>query len=149
MNLVSLKNAFVAAAFLFAVGHTDMAPAHSLRGALGSRAQATDLYQITCFAEDGGPATDHLSIGVRDNKPVKKPLVSVQVQKGSVATNRTDATDGNATFSRDATIHGGDGVYQVLVDKSSAGAETYTLEFHCESSTDVHTGTEDVQLQNQ
>jgi hypothetical protein len=73
----------------------------------------------------------------------------VRVQKGSVATNSTDATDGNAKFSREGTNHAGDGVYQVLVDKSSAGTETYTLEFHCESSTDIHTGTEDVQLQNQ
>ena len=149
MNFVSLKNVFVVAAFLLAVGHADITAAHSLSGALRSRAQATDLYQITCFAEDGGPATDRLRIRVRDNPPRRKPLVSVQVQKGSVATNRTDPTDGNARFSRDATIHGGDGVYQVLVDKSSAGAETYTLEFHCESSTDIHTGTEDVQLQNQ
>jgi hypothetical protein len=122
MNLVSLKNAFVGAAFLFAVGHTDFTPADSLRGALGSRAQATDLYQITCFAEDGGPPTDILRVRIRDNPPVRKPLVSVQVQKGSVATNRTDTTDGNARFSREATIHGGDEVYHVLVDKSSAGA---------------------------
>jgi hypothetical protein len=149
MNLVSLKNAFVAAAFLLAVGHTDMTPAHSLSGTLRARAQATDLYQITCFAEDGGPPTDRLRVHVRDNPPVRKPLVSVQVQKGSVATNRTDATDGNAEYSPWATIHGGDGVYHVSVDKSSAGAETYSLEFHCESSTDIHTGTEDVQLQNQ
>jgi hypothetical protein len=149
MHFVSLKNAFVAAAFLFAVGHTDMTPAHSLSGALGSGAQATDLYQITCSAEDGGPPTDHLSIRVRDNKPVRKPLVSVQVQKGPVGTNRTDATDGNAQYSREATIHGGDGAYQVLVDKSSAGPETYSLEFHCESSADIHTGTQEVQLQNQ
>jgi hypothetical protein len=55
MNLVSLKNAFVAAAFPFAVGHTDFTPAD----------------------------------------------------------------------------------------------ETYTLEFHCESSTDIRTGTQDIQLQNQ
>lgn len=149
MHFISLKNAFVAAAFLFAVGHTGMTPAHSLSGALGSGAQATDLYQITCSAEDGGPPTDVLRIRVRDHKPVRKAQVSVQVQKGSVATNRTDATDGNTRYSRAATIHGGDGVYQVLVNKSSAGAETYSLEFHCESSTDIHTGTVEVQLQNQ
>jgi hypothetical protein len=29
----------------------------------------------------------------RCNPPVRKPLVSVQVQKGSVATNSTDATE--------------------------------------------------------
>jgi hypothetical protein len=81
MNLVSLKNAFVAAAFLFAVGHTAMAPAHSLSGALGARAQATDLYQITCFAENGGPATDHLSVSARDKPPVRKPLVSVRFKR--------------------------------------------------------------------
>ncbi len=149
MNLVSLKNAFVAAAFLFAVGHTDMTLAHSLRGALGSRAQATDLYQITCFAEDGGPPTDLLRVRVRDNPPVRKPLVSFQVQKGSVAANRTDATDGDAKYSPWIINHGGDGVYHVLVDKSSVGTETYSLEFHCESRTDIHTGSEDVQLQNQ
>lgn len=149
MNFVSLKNAFVAAAFLFAVGHTDFTPAHQLSGALGSRAQATDLYRVMCFAEDGGPATDHLRVRVRDNNPKGEPLVSVQTQKGFVATNSTDTTDGNAKYSRWVNNDGGDGVYHVFVDKSSAGSETYTLEFHCESSTGVHTGSEDVQLQNQ
>lgn len=149
MNFVSFKGAFGAAAFLFAVGHTDITQAHSLSGALGSGAQATDLYQVTCFAEDGGPATDHLRVRVRDNKPKREPLVSVQIQKGLVATNSTDPADGNAKYSRWARNHGGDGVYRMIVDKSSAGAETYTLEYHCVSTTGIHTGSEDVQLQNQ
>jgi hypothetical protein len=149
MKFVSLKSAFLAAAFLYAVGHTDFTPAHSLNGTLASKAQATDLYQVTCFAEDGGPATEHLRMRVRDNAPRKKPLVSFQVHKGFVATNSTDAADGNVKYSRWANNHGGDGVYHVLVDKSSAGAETYTLDFHCVSSTGIHTGTETVQLQNQ
>jgi len=149
MNFVSLKNAFVAAALLFAAGHTDITPAHQLSGALGSRAQATDLYRVICFAEDGGPATGHLRMRVRDNRPVRKPMVSVQVHKGLVATNSTDPKDGNARYSRWVNNHGGDGVYHVLVNKSSAGRETYTLEYHCVSSTGIHTGTEDVQLQNQ
>lgn len=148
MSFVSLKNAFVAAAFLYAVD-TPISPAHSLSGALRSPAQATDLYQMTCFAEDGGPATEHLRMRVRDNAPRKKPLVSVQVHKGLIATNSTDAADRNVKYSRWVRNHGGDGVYHVFVDKSSAGAETYTLEFHCVSSTGIHTGTETVQLQNQ
>lgn len=148
MSFISLKNVFVVAAFLSA-GHAHIAPAHSLSGALGSRAQATDLYRVTCFAEDGGPATDHLRMRVRDNKPKKKPLVSVQVQKGLLATNTTDPADGNAKYSRWVNNHGGDGVYHVFVDKTSAGAEIYTLEYHCVSRTGIHTGTEDVQLQNQ
>ncbi len=149
MNFLSLKNAFVAAAFLFAVGHTDITPAHSLSGALGSPAQATDHYQVTCFAEDGGPATGHLRMRVRDNKPKKAPLVSVQIQKGLGAANSTDPDDANAKYSPWVNNHGGDGVYHVIVDKSSAGAETYTLEYHCVSRTGTHTGTENVQLQNQ
>jgi hypothetical protein len=149
MSFVSLKNASMAVAFLYAVGHIDFTPAHSLSGGLGSRAQATDLYRVTCFAEDGGPATGHLRMRLRDNMPKKKPVVSFQIQKGFVATNSTDAVDGNVKYSRWANNHGGDGVYHVLVDKTSAGAETYTLEFHCVSSTGIHTGTETVQLQNQ
>jgi len=149
MNFVSLKNAFVAAAFLSATGHADITPAHSLSGILASQRQATDLYQVACFAEDGGPATDHLRVRVRDNEPEKEPLVSVQIQKGLVATNSTDDKDANAKYSRWGRNHGGDGVYQVIVDKSSKGAEIYTLEFHCVSSTGIHTGTETVQLQNQ
>jgi hypothetical protein len=109
MNFVSLKSAFVAAAFLSAIGHTDITPADSLSEALGSRAQATDLYQVTCFAENGGSATDHLRIHVRDNSPMGKALVSVQNQKGSVATNSTDAKDGDTKYSRWVSNHGGDG----------------------------------------
>ncbi len=147
MKCISLKSGFLTASLLLAVGQ--IAQAHSLSGALGSSPRATDLYQVTCFAEDGGPVTGHLRVSVRDNAPVKRPQVSVQILKGLLATNTTDARDGNLAYSRPVTIDGGDGVYQMLVNKSGRGAETYTIEYHCISPDGVHTGTDAAQLQNQ
>lgn len=150
MKFLSLRNAIVTAFLALAAGHADFASAHSLSGALGSAPRATDLYQVTCFTEGDGPATDRLRARVRDNAPVKKPLVSVQIYKGSVATNTTDSKkDGDNKYSPWASNNGGSGVYYVMVDKSAKGAERYTLEYHCETNSGSHTGTATSTLQNQ
>lgn len=148
MKTASLKNAFVTASFLVAVGHTGIASAHSQTGALASKARATDLYRVTCSTDAGGE-TYRLPIRVRDEAPVKKPLVSAQIRKGSLATNTTDAKDGNTAYSPRVYTNGGNGVYYVTVTKTGKGAERYTLEYHCQTETGGHTGTDITTLQNE
>lgn len=148
MKTASLKNAFVTASFLVAVGHTGIASAHSQAGALESKARATDQYRVTC-STDGGGVTDRLAIRVRDEAPVNKPMVSAQVRKGALATNTTDAKDGNTAYSPRVYTNGDNGVYYVTVTKTRKGAERYTLEYHCQTATGGHTGTEITTLQNQ
>lgn len=125
--------------------------AHTQSGALGDAAGATDYYQVTC-SDDGSGAPGSLSMQVLDASPVAAPLVSVQTRKGLLLANSTDATDGDAGLSPIVSVNGGAGVYDVLVDKTAAGAETYTLTFHCvtgPNGTGLHTGTEIVTRQSQ
>jgi len=50
------------------------------------------------------------------------------------------------------SVNGGAGAYDVLIDKTAAGAESYTLSFHCMTGPDgtgVHTGTASTLVQDQ
>jgi hypothetical protein len=91
---------------------------------------------------------------VLDAGPVAAPLLSVQAQKGvlppgmvpepRLAANTTDGVDGDANASPAAWVNGGAGTYDVFVDKSSAGAESYLLTVQCLTEHDgggVPTGT--------
>lgn len=146
---MKLKEVFVTASLLGVFGYAGCAAAHDINGALGKAAGATDYYQVECFDDGTGP-TDHLIVEIKDLAPVAAPMVSVQVTKGKIAKNTTDAVDGNATYSPIINIKAGNGIYYLTVDKTAANAETYNLQVHCETSGDQHTGTnEPVLLQNQ
>ena len=154
MKIATLKNAFLTALFLVAAGHAGIAPAHSVSGALGNLAGATDVYLITCSNEEGGNTpTYSLSTQVRDNAPVAAPPVSVLTSKDGKATNIMDNNgDGNSRYSSWVYNNRGNGIYTMIVTKSAAGAEKYTVEFHCQgpaSSGYIHTGTIPRQTQNQ
>lgn len=156
MKTTTLKNALLTASLLAAAGYSATAPAHTLNfKSLGKGAKATDTYEVTC-STDGGGTSYRLVAEVRDDAPVAAPSVSVQIIKGSVASNATDSVDGDGNYSPAASVtpnpanpNGGNGVYYVLVNKTKAGAENYSLEFHCLSSTGSHTGTSVVARQNQ
>jgi hypothetical protein len=99
-------------------------------GSLAAEASAANLYQVTC-SDDGSGAPASLAVAVRDDAPSAAPLVNVQIQKGSAASNATDAADGDGTFSPAVFVNGGAGVYDVFVGKTAAGAESFTLSFQC------------------
>jgi hypothetical protein len=129
--------------------------AHTQSGSLAAAAGSIDYYRVTCSTD--GVATQRLDIKVRD-KTAGAGGLSVQVKKGNIARNSTDpvgsaaATD--ATFSPLVTIASlpppatGNGVYDVFVDKTSATARNYILDFHCMNGA-VHTGTGITSVQNQ
>ncbi|MGR8934209.1 MAG: hypothetical protein ACU837_07450 [Gammaproteobacteria bacterium] len=156
MNAVSLQNVFLTAAALAAATYTASTNAHDLNfKSLGKNAKATDTYEVTC-STDGGGASYKLQVRVRDDAPLAGPLVSAQIIKDSKATNTTDLKDGDANFSAAATLvpnpsnpNGGNGVYTVVVDKTKAGAENYSMQYHCLSKTGEHTGTSLIARQNQ
>lgn len=133
------------------LGGASVASAHTQSGSLGSDASATDFYQVTC-SDDGSGAPASLAVQVLDASPVAAPIVSVQVQKGLLLTNSSDPVDGDTAASPLVSVNGGAGVYDVLIDKSAAGAETYTLTYHCMTGADgtgSHTGTSITVRQNQ
>ncbi|MFZ2311755.1 MAG: hypothetical protein WAV82_03980 [Methylobacter sp.] len=136
MKYLIVKKAFVAASVLSVLGYVGSASAHSQSGALGVGAKKTDYYQVICAA-----GTHHLSVQIKDLAPVASPLLSVQVIKGPLAKNGTDPVDGDTAFSPEMNVNGGVGAYQLLVDKTGAGAETYALEIHCEDSSGGHPDT--------
>ncbi len=87
-------------------------------GALGEAAGATDYYQVTCHDDGSGPPASH-TIQVLDAAPVAAPLLSVQVRRGLLLANSTDATDGDVGYSPFVSLNGGGGVYDVLVNKTA------------------------------
>jgi hypothetical protein len=128
------------------------ATAHEQTGSLGADAAATDYYEVTCSDDGSGPPAS-LIVQVTDTGANGDPLVSVQAHKGSQFANTTDpADDDDTTPSPLVFVNGTAGVYEVLVDKSDAGAETYRLSFHCQTGANgggVHTGTSIAIRQNQ
>jgi hypothetical protein len=106
---------------------------------LGSGLGVVDRYQVTCSAENGAD-TARLATRVKSNTP-SSPSLSVQVYKGSVATNSTDAIGGDAVFSPLTHVPRGNGTYFIAVDKTGTGAVDYTLYYQCETGQGVATGT--------
>jgi hypothetical protein len=148
MNMNNVKNIFAAAVLLGLVGHTDLAAAKSLKGALGASRSATDVYRVTCSKNANGD-TANLKVALLDLAPVAAPMISVQVIKGILAKNTTDAVDGDTTSSPNAIISGGNGSYDVRVNKTSNGGEKYQLNYTCLNSKGKVTGTTFVSVQNQ
>ncbi len=89
-----------------------------------------DLIRVECF-DDGSGMPASLVAQIRDEVPVESPFVSVQIVKGSAATNATDAIDGDGLMSPAVFVDGGAGDYDVFIDKSGAGEETYQLQVQC------------------
>ena len=149
MKNVALKTSLVTAAWLAAAS---IASAHNQNGALGTAAGATDYYQVTCSDDGNGPAA-YLAFEITDLAPKAAPIVSGQVAaivgRVGVAANTTDAVDGNAASSPTINVQGGNGVYYVTIDKTKAGAELYSFDYHCMTSSGVHTGTSIYTLQSQ
>jgi hypothetical protein len=130
-------------ASLLALGCAGAASADSQRGSLDEPATSARYYQVTCSDDGSGPPMS-LVTQIRDDSPDAPPLVSVQIQKGSLATNGTDATDADSAFGPAVWVNGGSGVYNVFVDKTEAGPERFTLSFQCmtgANGTGVPTGT--------
>lgn len=126
------------------MGLPNAAFAHGQTGTLGSSATATDLYAVTCFTE-AKLETHHLLAQIKDDKPARPPKLNLQIVRTDLATpiaiNTTDNTDGDDNYSPDAQATGGNGRYYVVVNKTAAGAENYTIQFHCQTADLKHTGT--------
>ena len=116
--------------------------AGAILGADGANASATALAAVSCF-DDGNGAPAGLFAQIIDlSEPVDGLLVSLQLYKGLQATNTTDPVSGDADFSVGVQLDGGAGVYQLLVNKTKAGAKRFDVVWHCMTEDHVHTGTD-------
>jgi hypothetical protein len=148
--LLPLAGWLALAALLAALAPVRSASAHGLSGALGADPAATDSIEIVCF-DNGSGAPQSLVVQVRDNAPAA-PQVSVQAHRGGQLVNSTDTTAADSAYSPAVAANGGSGAYDVLVDKTGAGAKSFSLNFHCYTGpggTGTHTGTSSTILQDQ
>lgn len=145
MKHLTIKTTLLTASLFGVVG---LASAHDQAGTLGATKSAIDYYQIQCFDDGNGPA-EHLELSVIDPAgPKAAPVISAQVTKGILAMNTADIVDGDALYSPAVKLNGGNGSYYVMVDKTNKAADNYSLEYHCETATKAHTGTNITILQN-
>lgn len=141
----NLKKLTLASALL--LGYAGMASAHDLLNQpIGATVGATDYFQVTCSTVGTTP-TLLLEVQVNDDT-AGASILSLQVQKGLIARNTTDPTGANGVFSPLVSVAGGNGVYNVIVDKTTAAARQYDILYHCKNGT-THTGTAISQKQNQ
>jgi hypothetical protein len=141
MKITSLKKVLITVSLLVSVMYTVIASAHDQPGDLGTAAEATDMYRVTC-TPDVDPS-DHLFVPIVISD-ASGPKVSVQVFKDGMALNTTTGVNIGTK-----ALKGGDGEYSLIVNKSAAGAASYIISFHCESSSGDHTSTDIDQLQDQ
>jgi hypothetical protein len=139
------KSMLVAGSFLVAMSEAGVTSAHNQGGSFTTgRAAAVDFYRVTCF-DDGSGLPDHLIFGVKD-LTANTAKVSVLVQKGTscspkCAKSITDTNDTDAEHSGLVRVKRGGGVYNMFVSHTAAGMDGYDVQYHCQTSTGVHTGT--------
>lgn len=102
----------------------------------------TGVVLVTCFDDGNGPA-ENLIARIRDNSsPVPGLFVNLQLVKNNKAVNITDIVSGDADYSPFVTLHGGPGVYNMIINKTDVGERNFDVEWHCNTVDGIHTGTE-------
>lgn len=110
--------------------------------AAGTSRTFTGLAFVTC-SNDGNGEAENLIARIRDKSaPVDGLLVNLQLYKGNKAVSITDTVSGDNEYSPFVTLHGGPGTYWMIVNKTDAGARVFDIEWHCNTLTGVHTGTD-------
>ncbi|SDG96644.1 hypothetical protein [Nitrosomonas sp. Nm132] len=142
----SLGKILLSASMIVTTGYAAICGAHGGGAVLdpaGNKATFTALARVTCFDESGVGPADYLAVKIRDNSPpVPGMFVSLQLLKGSKAINITDTTPGDAHFSPEVTLRGGNGTYFMMANKTMAGARNFEVEWHCKTVNNEHTGTD-------
>ena len=155
MKYSSLKAVVCVSTATFLLGYGAAAGAHTTGNqSLGTGKTKADIYSVSCDNEEGGDTpTFRLSARVRDNAPVKAPLVRITITKDGVTRIREDTNgDGNTRYSGWGRVAKGNGLYTVTISKDKWAAENYIAEMHCEgpqSSGYIHTSTSVTLIQNQ
>lgn len=127
------------------LGYAAVSNAHNAGATLdpsGNTRSFTGMAFVTCF-DDGNGAADNLIARIRDlSPPVPGLLVNLQIFKGNKSNTITDTVSGDANFTPYITLQGGPGTYWIMVNKTDVGARQFDVEYHCNTRTGVHTGTD-------
>lgn len=131
--------------FVVSLGYVGISSAHDAGATMdpnGNVANFTGYALVTCFDDGNGP-TDHLVASIKDaSLPQDNLLVNLQIIKGNHANSTTDPISGDGNSSPAVSVHGGNGVYLLLVNKTGAGARSFLVSYHCMTASEVHTGTD-------
>lgn len=143
LNRKGLTSQLITAIALFGLIQSSHAhDAAATMDSVGNSATFTGYGFVTCF-DDGNGSADKLVASVKDlSPPVPGLLVNLQILKGNRATNVTDPVSGDGIGSPSISVKGGNGVYFIMVNKTAAGARNFSIEYHCMTANDVHTGTD-------
>jgi len=144
----NLKNLMMASTLSLIAGYASMVSAHDMSNqTIGAGAGKVDYFQVTCFNDGSGNAA---RLDIQEHVDTAGPaILSLQVHKGLIAINTTDPVGGDPAYSPLKSVYGGNGVYNVLVDKNSYDPRQYDIRFHCITSDNKHTGTSISRKQNQ
>ncbi len=149
MKKIPLKQGLAIMSLIMALAPENLVYAHDLSGSLGFASTSIDYFQVHCFDDGAGP-NGYLEVALKDIAPVATPKISLQVIRDNMATNTTDPIDGDAGESPILSVNGsGDQYYLLTIDKTAAGAENYSVEYHCMTNDNQHTGTELYMITNQ
>ena len=149
MKKIPLKRGLTILSLSMALAQANLVYAHDLSGSLGVASTSIDYYQVHCFDDGAGP-NGYLEVSLKDIAPVAAPKISLQVIRDDTATNTTDPIDGDAGESPILSVKGSaDQYYFLTIDKTAAGAESYSAEYHCLTNDNQHTGTEIYTITNQ
>lgn len=139
------QKAIIALFCAVTLSHASVSSAHDAGATMdpnGSVAAFTGYALVTCFDDGNGPA-DNLVASIKDTSaPQDNLLVNLQIIKGNHAISTTDPVSGDGNFSPEVRVHGGNGVYQLLVNKTKAGARSFIVSYHCITASNAHTGTD-------
>lgn len=109
-------------------------------------AAGVDFYQVSCF-DDGNGAPSYVEAQVKD-LTANTSKVSIVLQKGTTpcttnkcAQSSTDTTDNDAAYSPLIRVTQGSGVYNLFVQHTTTGTDSYDVLVHCKTVGNVHTGT--------
>lgn len=163
MKSVTLKIESIILFIMATFGFTANAVAHDQVGSLGLSADATDYYLVTC-STDGGGESDRLEVQIKDlTTTTGGGKLSAVVQREDVVTTASDPQRVNrgegcagwddvtkdTDFGNLVQLSKGNGVYYIMVHKQKPGLKSYLLQYHCKSSTGLHTGTSLLVIQDQ
>lgn len=128
--------------------------AHTFGGRLSSVPDSAASYSVNCYNDGNGEAAQlFFNIqGKTANAPYNLTLaVQKKLDNGQVisAGPVVDPINGDAGSSPSAALRGGSGSYVLTVGKSprqpggsTAGASVFSFDFHCETASGAHTGTD-------
>ncbi|MXS76681.1 hypothetical protein ABF87_01645 [Nitrosomonas sp. JL21] len=147
MKFSGLKNTVATVLGGLMISQAGAVLAHNQAGSFTTGlAAGIDFYQVSCF-DDGAGAPSYAEAQVKD-MTANSSKVGIVLQKGTTpctankcAQASTDTTDTDAAYSPLIRVTQGSGVYNLFVSHSTAGTDSYDVQVHCKTATNVHTGT--------